>query len=85
MVVQCKLCPEKYFSNEIDPTHLADNFFANEYIAMLGIIEKSRSCILCEDCCLPKPKEAESYCFDCNRFMCRRGHEGPSDRDTVIQ
>ncbi|KAI6656495.1 Tripartite motif-containing protein 2-like [Oopsacas minuta] len=71
MVVQCKLCPEKYFSDEIDPTHLSDNFFANEYNMMLEILEKSRSGILCEDCCLPKPKEAEAFCFDCNRFMCR--------------
>ena len=71
MVVQCKLCPEKYFSDEIDPTHLADNFFANEYIAMLRITERSRAGILCEDCCLPKAIDAESYCFDCNRFMCR--------------
>eukprot|EP00800_Vazella_pourtalesii_P019884 TRINITY_DN6913_c0_g1_i1.p1 TRINITY_DN6913_c0_g1~~TRINITY_DN6913_c0_g1_i1.p1 ORF type:complete len:646 (-),score=134.74 TRINITY_DN6913_c0_g1_i1:282-2219(-) len=71
MVVQCKLCPERYFSEEIDPTHLSDNFFANEYTAMLGIIEKSRTRVLCEDCCLPKAKEAEAFCFDCNRFMCR--------------
>ena len=70
-VVQCKLCPEKYFAEEIDPAQLADNFFANEYRSMLEILDKARTAIVCQNCCLPKPKEAGAFCFDCNRFMCR--------------